>query len=154
MDKNDTVIPDLVFTFKKCKVDIDIDNDIFDEDEIKKITQAVKVFSKEISIDKSFVGYAGTKYVKTFILEDGWKNLCKIAFKAHCNKKFTKEEYFTLYESYKLLIVFYIYQCLEDIGYDVEGINLEVKKNSNFISNTTIDTYQEWKRYPGKWQTW
>ena len=45
---------------------------IEDRDKIKRI---LDICSKEISIDKSYVQFNGTKYKKTFIREYGWNTL-------------------------------------------------------------------------------
>lgn len=44
--------------------------------------------------------------------------------------------------------------CLNDIGYDCDGIFLELTEKSMYMVQICNDTYKEYKRYPGKWQTW
>lgn len=44
--------------------------------------------------------------------------------------------------------------CLADIGYDSNGIYLEIPEKSMYMVEIKSDTYNEYNRYPGKWQSW
>ena len=44
--------------------------------------------------------------------------------------------------------------CLKEIGYESDGIVLELQEKSTYMVQIKPDTYKEYKRYPGKWQTW
>lgn len=68
----------MLFTFKYASPNVLPDARFFSEDESSKLEEAIKLASKEICIDKTYVEFSGTKYEKTFITEDGWKGLCEI----------------------------------------------------------------------------
>ena len=93
-----------------------------------------------------------SKYEKTFVTEQGWKDLCQILQRTSYGKKATKEDNDLLHEMYKLMILQYLYQCLEDLGYHIEDIHLEIANGSRFMVEILEDTTTD--NYPGKWQTW
>ena len=65
---------DIEITISYANVKAYVYDEIFDDDEADKIQKAVIAFSREISIDKTYVAYKGTKYENTFLTEKGWKN--------------------------------------------------------------------------------
>ena len=145
---------DMIFSFKDCNVDVQFLDDTYDEDEQKEIRDVVKHLSHEFSIDKSYVDYKDTKYEKTFMKEQGWIELCKLADKTNLTTRCSKDDSMQLMICYELMILCYLYQCLGDLDYDLDSIKLSMKVKSYFMSKVQIDTVQEWKYYPGKWQTW
>jgi len=133
---------------------VECDDDVISPDDIEKIKQTVKLLSKKIVIDKSYVSFPENKHEKTFIVESAWKKLCKMVIKSHFSSRSSTDDTATILEYYKQLINFYLYQCLDDLGYDIEGIYIEMAERSKFMSEIEPDTIHAWKDYPGKWQTW
>ena len=152
-DKPDDHI-DLIFTFKYCCMDVVCDEDMYDKEQIKEIKRIVAHLSKEIMIDKSYVSYEGTKFEKTFIREEGWNELCKLVYKTRWGNRCTKTQNLVILEAYKAFIEYYLYQCLTDLGWDCDGINIDMAPDTKFMSEVEVDEIKAWEKYPGKWQTW
>jgi hypothetical protein len=53
-----------------------------------------------------------------------------------------------------LIIISYLYQTFEDLGYNINEIYFEVAEDSYFMVEYEKDKTESWKLYPGKWQTW
>ena len=86
--------------------------------------------------------------------EKGWNSLIRLLKSTKYGKSATAKQHETLQTSYYLMIISYIYMCLETIGYDSAGIYLSIEDKSLYIVEVRQDTYKEYARYPGKWQTW
>lgn len=145
---------DLLFNFKYVCINYEMCDDAIDKETQKRIANALKVLTKEICIDKSYVDFAGTKYEKAFLREDGWNELCDLVFKTKFGTKCSYADNELLVDAYKSMIVCYLYQTLSDLGFDIDNIRLEVADNAKFMVKIDKDTFKEWKHYPGKWQTW
>ena len=145
---------DFVFTFKDVQLNVIINESnigIEDRDKIKRI---LDICSKEISIDKSYVQFNGTKYKKTFIREQGWNTLTYYLIATNMGKNVDVFQELFIMESYNLMICCYLYQVLEDYGFDTKDVLLEIKDKSKFIIEIQEDTYKEWDRYCGDWRQW
>lgn len=86
--------------------------------------------------------------------EKGWKALCRDVISAYGTRHLSKQKSDDLVLAYAAMIICYLDQCLEDLGYDCSEICLEMQENSSFMSKIEIDEIKEWKHYPGNWQTW
>jgi hypothetical protein len=53
-----------------------------------------------------------------------------------------------------MLFLSYIYLFFENLGYDTESLYFEPTGDTYFMVSFEKDTVNEWKYYPGKWQTW
>lgn len=84
--------------------------------------------------------------------EFGWNELCKLAIDT--KKSSTKKQNDTKNEAYCLMILSYIYLFFENLGYNTNELYFEIAKDSHFMTSYCKDTINEWKYYPGKWQTW
>lgn len=144
---------DLIFTFKYAKVEVDVDPDVYSDEDLVLIQQQVDMLSKEINVDKTYVDYKGTKYEKTFMYEDGWKQLCKLAEKTKYGKNATKAQNEKLADSYRAMIIQYVFLALEDLGYDTSAICLRIVPKTSFMVEIYADNIKH-DNYPGKWQTW
>ena len=145
---------DYILTFKNMCIDCRLDFDMFSQQERQDILNILRIMSREISIDKSYVQYKGTKYTKTFISESGWVELCSLLSQTHLGKKTTKHQMLELTESYIAMAICYLYQIFEDFGYDTSEIFLEFRDGSYFNTEIVEDKIREWEKYPGDWRTW
>lgn len=145
---------DLIFVFERCAMCVSCNEEVFSPEEIEYIKWCVTRLSQHIEIDKSYVEYEGTKFEKTFIAEHGWNDLCQMVLKINSRRKTTEYEKAVILESYKFFITCYIYQCLDDLGINIDAVYIEMKADSKFRAEVRIDDIKAWKRYPGKWQTW
>ena len=144
---------ELLFIFKYVCVNYEM-NDELDEETQARVNNALKLLTKEIYIDKTYVDFKGTKYKKTFLREDGWKELCDLVFKTKFGNKCKKDDNDRMLEAYSSIIVCYLYQALSDLGFDVENIHLEIADQSRFMVEFHKDVCEEWKTYVGPWQSW
>ena len=145
---------DMIFSFKGCVVDVEFQDATYDKKEQNEIKIIIKSLSNEFSIDKSYVDFKGSKYEKTFMLEQGWIELCKLADKTNLTSRCTSDDQAQFVICYEMMILCYLYQCLDDLGYNLDAFKLILKGKTRFYTKVELDTIQEWKNYPGKWQTW
>lgn len=143
---------DLVLVFKGINVNVDCNPAEFTEDECKNINQIVNLMSQSIMIDYSYVDYKQTKYNKTFIIEDGWNKLCKSLCITDFSRSCSARDKMMLNEAYSALVIQYLYQCLEDYGYEIENICLEVPEKQQF--SVEFQQMHVHDNYPGRWQSW
>lgn len=144
---------DLVFTFKYVCMACHV-NDALPEEEQQQIKSAVKEICKEIWIDKSYVEFKENKHEDVFMLENGWNELCQLVIQTKCGKNATKQQNAIMQEAFSLMILCYVYLFLENLGHDTDDIVLELTPNGRYMVEYEVDKVQEWKYYPGKWQTW
>lgn len=151
--ESNTAPKDLVFVFRYVNFIVDFDDDVVSKEMQEEISSIVSQASNEIWIDKTYVDFKDTNYEKTFITEKGWNNLCRYLHNTEYGKKADNETHAYIQEAYALMIVCYMYQFLEDLGYDQEGIFLKIKDGTMFMIQIFIDKFFQ-QKYPGKWQTW
>lgn len=144
---------DLLYIFRYCHIKVACSMG-YNLEECKQIQNIVNQLSKKIIIDKSYVDYKGTKYTKTFITESGWNVLKNLVLKTKLTKNCSKYQHHVIQTSYELLIISYIYQCLQDLSYNILQISLSIENNASMMSEVQFDTIKSWKNYPGKWQLW
>lgn len=142
----------IMLVFKHAQIVCDCNPDQYGKEKAQQIQQAVQQLARQICIDRTYSEYPDSKYEKTFVTEQGWKDLCQTLQRTSYGKKATKEDNDLLHEMYKLMILQYLYQCLEDLGYHIEDIHLEIANKSRFMVEILEDTTTD--SYPGKWQTW
>lgn len=146
---------DLIFIFKKMDVKCICDPDVYSHNEAVKLQEIVKLLSNEIIIDKSYVDFPENKHQKTFIHQEAWDSICALALVEHYLKapKVSKSQKALLRDSYQLMAICYIEQCLEDAGYDTAAICLTLNEGSTYKYEIRIDTTHAWQDYKGPWQT-
>lgn len=142
----------LRLTFKYANVTVDCNPEVYDDNETKKLQQIVSHLAKEIVIDYSYVQHKKTKYEKTFVTEKGWKSLCTALNKTDLGNSCTKEDNAIIDAAYSMLIIQYLYQTLDDLGYDVANLHLEIPEKTKYMVEIQINIVND--NYPGKWQTW
>ena len=124
-----------------------------DEKLKEKVLLATKALSKEISIDKTYVDFPGSKYEKFLISEEDWKELCSLVVETQFGKKASKKQHERLVELYADLIIGYMILALDDLGLYDQGIFVYLEDSSKFMVEFHKNTIKN-DKYPGKWQTW
>lgn len=150
-------IPDdnsLVITFKYPCVECELDASMYNKNDEKDVLYILNELTNEIKIDKTYVDFKGTKFSKTFISEAGWDRLCDTLRETGFGRRISVKKNNDLYEAYGLIILCYLYQCFSDLGYNVDGMQLFMRKYGKFTVEYSVDTSDEWRRYPGRWQDW
>jgi hypothetical protein len=142
---------DYMFTFGHPDVKCTMDSHTYSEQDREDVRGYLASATREICIDKTYVDFKGTKYKKTFMSEEGWDRLCEF-IKQTGGKNLTKTQRAELLDTYRVMIACYLYQLLQDLGYDERGMYIEVGKR--FSVKVEEDTIREWERYPGDWRTW
>lgn len=142
----------LRFEIHYADIDVEVDHEMYSDEEFEKIKNIVSICSKHICIDKTYVDLEDSPYEKVFLTEKGWKHMCKLMAKTDFGKKCTKKQNEELLENYSLMSLCYMYLVLEDYGYDCAGIYLEHKNQSKFMVQILEDNLSD--NYTGKWQSW
>lgn len=150
--KSSKIVSDLLLVFKHAQLKVSVDSEEYDKETEEKLSRIVNRAADEIYIDKTYVDFKGTKYEKTFLTEDGWKNLKDLVEKTKYGRNATVEDSKLLKECYKAIVSQYSYQLLSDLGYDVQSIDVEVLDEFPFIVEFREDHVID--NYAGKWQTW
>ena len=147
---------DLIFVFEGMDIRCVCDPDVYSYDEAAKLQEIVTSLSREIAIDKSYVDFPENKSQKTFIHQEAWDSVCALALVEHYVKtpKLSKSQKALLQDSYQLMAICYVEQCLDDLGYDTAAMCLTLSEGSKYKYEIRIDTAHAWKDYIGPWQTW
>lgn len=145
---------EFVYAFKYVCVDCSLNPEVYDDGDRKKAFEILKELSGEIWIDKTYVDFKGTRFEKTFLQEDGWNALKNLVVDTKFGKKCTKAQRAMMDKAYRQMIPGYLEMVFRDIGWDVDNMAFEVADRTGFQVEYHKDVAEEWKRYPGKWQTW
>lgn len=129
-----------------------VNGDVYSNEDADEIDNIISAFSREIHIDKTYVDFKGTKYEKTFLTEDGWNDLLKLLRKRLAGRE-SKKDAIMIVKICGIIALKYIETCISEYGYDVSDIKLSIPEKSGFDLKFA-EPSGEWKRYPGKWQTW
>lgn len=141
--------PSLNITMKNIKFSVDADEEIYSKDEVKHIQSIVDGMSKEIHIDKTYVNFEGNRWKDAFIVEDKWYELVKLIVGSNFGKtkydKYSKSEADEIISSSMMaLSITYMYGVLDNLGYDVESIELTPLK-CKFFSEYEYDDRTDWR---------
>lgn len=145
---------EIVYAFKDVRVNFDLNPNVYDEKDVKKVEDALEILSKEIWIDKTYVDFEGTKFEKTFMYESGWNALRELVLDTDYGRKCTKYQREIIDGAYKEMLVEYIRMVFDEMGWDTENMAFLIDDKKPFKVEYYPDTAREWERYPGKWQTW
>ena len=145
---------ELEFILLNVQFDVSFDEDVFDESERNEIIDFVNSLSHEIPVDKTYVDFKGTNFKDTFLTEEGWNALCDTILDSSFCKYIHPRNHETIVDAFVTIARCYIYQCLLSRYGNVEHIIAMVRPNTSFDVVICKDCSNEWKKYPGKWQTW
>ena len=145
---------DLMFEFRNVKVFVVANPEMYDDTDISKLEEIVKIMSRKIFIDKSYVDFPENKHRDTFLELEEWENVCKLIKRTKYGKITTDATDSLLHDAFKTIALAYLYDVLEKFGYDIENITLDVLNDTGIAVRFYKDTIQEWKYYPGPWQDW
>lgn len=144
---------EIVYAFKGVPVRCNLNADAFSDEQVARAEDAVQQLSREIWIDKTYVDFEGTKFEKTFLTESGWNALKKLVMETGYGLAATKVQRFAMDEAFRCMAVAYMKLAFEDLGWDVDEMEFYTDE-TDFDVEYYPDVAEEWRRYPGKWQTW
>lgn len=144
---------DLTFVFRGVKVSCSLDPGKFPPDAMKRVQASLAVVTAEIRIDRTYVDYPGTKYTKTFLVNEGWEALCRLVAETGYGRRASRVQEAVMMEAYRKMIACYCAQVMSDAGYDVSGMVFSVPETSRFEVEYLDSSGRKWE-FPGRWQTW
>jgi len=145
---------EIVYVFRHVCVDCSLNPDVYGEDEKQKALLILRELTKEIWIDKTYVEFKGTKFEKTFLLEEGWNALRDLVVDTDFGQKCTKRQRGMMDRTFRSMLPGYFEMMFADLGWDVDNMDFEIADDTPLDVEYMKDTAEEWKRYPGKWQAW
>ena len=145
---------DIAFLFKGVKFTVMFEDGCFGSEEEKRIKDFIAGMSSGIMIDKSYVECESNKHGDTFMLENGWDALKDLLLDSHFGQFMshpaTKE---TLIDAFTTMLRCYMYEMVSKNA-DIEHIMIDVDPSSAFDVVVCRDRSHDWRKYPGKWQSW
>ena len=96
--------------------------------------------SKQIYVDKSYVDFPENRHCDVFLELEGWQIMCKLIKRTKYGKISVNSVDDILCETFKTILLAYMYSTLEKFGYDIENIQLDIingnKLNVKFYKDT------------------
>lgn len=144
---------DLVFHFIDPRVDVELD-DQHDGETKEELLALVDELKQSIWIDKTYVGFEGSKYSDAFLTEDGWKRLCELVVESDFCTRLPPQGQEQLVEAYSIMITCYLYGELCKRGIDYDHIDINVSRDDDIEAEIYVDETpnDSWKDYSGTWQ--
>ena len=160
MKSKDNVLPEndqyeLVFAFKNCNIQPFFEPDCVSDEEQEDIRNTVKDI-KNIYIDKTYVECKENNHSDTFLNKNGWDQLKETLIDSDFSSKMSMKSCENLVDVFATMIKAYTYQELSKKHScdTLEHVQIVLKNTNKIQVEISKDTSNEWKTYPGKWQTW
>lgn len=155
LDNNEQDDFELAFAFKNCKLQPYFEQDFVSDEEQEQIRNTVKEI-ENIYIDKTYVDCKDNKHSDTFLNENGWNQLKESLIDSNFSSEMSFKSCENLVDVFVSMIKAYAYQMLcKDHDIDIlEHVQIVLKNKNKIQVEISKDTSNEWKTYPGKWQTW
>lgn len=152
---NDSNNLDLAFTFTGCKFNVAFEPETVPEDIQTQIKDDLAHMAQTIWIDKSYVQCKDNKHDDVFLLLEGWDSLIALLNDTNYGDDATEEQYDVIVDFYYTMALGYMYNILNTLYPKYAShVYIEASAKSNMAVDIVVDTCNEWKTYPGKWQTW
>lgn len=141
--------PSLHIIIKNIGFRTDVNDDVYSKNEIEKIQWIVNNMSKEIHIDKTYVSFPGNRWKDAFMVEEKWYELMKLIVGSDFGRrkygKYSKKETDEIISSSIMAMsITYMYGVLENMGYDIENIELSPVE-CKFYSEYELDERTDWR---------
>lgn len=124
---------------------IEVNPEVHDDFDYKKIRDLVRGLGKNIYIDKTYVCYEGTRWKDAFINEENWYMLLELIRKTDYGNNCTERELREINECLMAIGLTYMYKLLEKYGYKPENIEL------SYIVDSFTAEYIESSRTTWDW---
>ena len=145
---------DLEYVFLGVKFDIEFSDDSFTKEEENDIIKFVNGMSKRICIDRSYVECKENKRKNVFMLEKGWNSLSEIILDTKYCQLLNDQCAAIILDAFITMIRCYMYDCLAMKTNKFEDIQLTIDNTCIFDVITCKDSSNDYKNYPGQWQSW
>lgn len=145
---------EIVYAFKDVKVECSLNPAVYGPDDREKALGILKQISKEVWIDKTYVDFKGTRFEKTFLTEAGWNALRELVEDTGYGRRCSPEQKKLLDDTFRAMLPGYFEMMFDDIGWNSDDMAFEIPEGTEFTVEYYPDTAEEWRRYPGRWQTW
>ena len=144
---------ELVYVFLNAPVKCRFDRKSFSDEQAERALAEAESLSRKIWIDKTYVDFAGTKFEKTFLSEEGWNALRNLIKDTDYGNTADSAQRLALENCFRGMAVEYVRQAMQELGWDVDAMEIYAE-DDDFDVEYYPDVAEEWRRYPGKWQTW
>lgn len=136
--------PNLIINIINLKCKINVNEDIYTNEDKIKIEKIVNSLSKNIWIDRTYVDFKRNRWKDSFIVENKWYELCKLIIKTKSGKNGTKKDNEEISNCLLLLSLTYLYSIIEKYGYDPENIDIYFTKRTKFKCMYELDERTSW----------
>ena len=145
---------DLEYVFLGVKFDIEFSDDSFTKEEENDIVDFIDVMSRRICIDKSYVDCRENRRKNAFMLEKGWNALNEIVLDTKYCQYLDDRCTYAILDAFMTMIKCYMYDCLAMKTDKFADILLTIDSTHEFDVIICKDSSNDYKNYPGPWQTW
>ena len=143
-----------MFEFRNIKVFVIANPEMYDDTDISKLEEIVKIMSRKIFIDKSYVECKDNKRKSVFMVESGWNSLRDVILDTKFCKYIYGNTNEVLIDAFATMGRCYVYECLSSKTEKFTSINVTVKEDCEFEVIVCKDVSNDYKRYLGRWQDW
>jgi len=144
---------DYSFNLYNVGMSIEFEDGLFEEDEMKYITECLDCITEKISVDKTYVMSKNNKRDDVYIRENGWKMLCMLIEESDFLTNIDKSDFPAVVQLFNELAIGYVVKTLSLYTDKIDHVNLSISPDAEFDVEICKDT-SECKDYVPKWQFW
>lgn len=137
--------PTLKLTIQNFKCDVEVNPEVYDEDDKKRLKNIINRMSKTIWLDKTYVCFKGNRWKDAFIVEDKWYEFIKLIIKTDFGRTGSIEDTDTITEAIAALVLGYLYGVASKYDFSIEDIEITPKKKVKFIAEYEEDKRTDWR---------
>lgn len=136
--------PNLIIKILNLKCKVEVNEDVYSNEDKENIKNIINMMSKEIWIDKTYVDFKRNRWRDAFIVEKMWYEFCKLIIKTDFGKKGNKRDNDEIANNLLVLSLTYLYSIIEKYGYDTENIDIFFTKKTKFKCIYELDERTSW----------
>jgi len=134
---------DMILHITGIKMDAVMNPERYGEEDRKKVQDILDHMTKDIYIDKTYVNYDGTRWKNAFIVEDKWYEFLNLVRNTNFGRSATDEQMEDITDCVLAMVLIYMYQTIEGMGWDTNNIELKFI-DKKFESSYEYDNRTSW----------